>query len=278
MTETFDIPIENMPRLEEKFKKLNRKAKKLGFPEVFFMRIQDVYKTFKDDGMEYTRHWVRIVVVGETPKIDGWKFLATLDHKSIPGSVLVKTVPGADIPQHFHESDTTCDHCNHKRIRNKTFILENEGKFKRVGSTCVKDFIGHDPKKIAAYMECLFDATDMDEFMGGSYTPEYPTKQVLAITAAVINVYGWTSKTVAEENDLASTSMIVTECICSNGHEADKLRAECPVTKEHYTHVEKAIDWVCEQDESSDYMINIKKIIPSSIYKLISDPITLAVW
>ena len=53
-----------------------------------------------------------------------------------------------------------CDHCKAFRKRLKTFVLRNieSGKYYRVGSTCVRDFIGYDPSQLmeqARYLDLL---------------------------------------------------------------------------------------------------------------------------
>ena len=66
--------------------------------------------------------WVRylyVTVEGERPAVDGWNFIATIDHTEASadeaGNVtgnLIKSVPGAgEIPVSYRSARPICDHC-----------------------------------------------------------------------------------------------------------------------------------------------------------------------
>lgn len=257
----YTIPAENMARLETKLTQINKKAIELGFAPVVLIIIADHYTPISGNP-EVKQHWIKISVVGETPVIDGWKFIGTLDHKSIEGDVLLRPVPGETIPAQFHNSDTTCDHCNQKRLRNKTFILEKENEFMRVGSSCVIDFIGHDPHAATQWLTILWSVFDeMDDFeKSENITQVYETSKLLEVTAAIIREFGWISKGDATENMLESTTHTVSSFLFGNTPEDQKLRESISVETQDIDLVKAMMIWVDDQEANSDYMINVKKI------------------
>lgn len=129
----FLIPEQNLARLDERVAVLNKRAAKLGVAPVVVERLERreerVYKW--SDGRERreperadhrparVRVLVAVCVTGETPKLAGWSFLATLDHASEAGVVL-RVVPGADVPESYREAKPDCDHCQTRRVRRET--------------------------------------------------------------------------------------------------------------------------------------------------------------
>ena len=156
--EVITIPSWNLDRLQHEVDKLNRRAKKLGLaPFSFTYETRSIKDPRYEDSHGYTlpdAPYIEVADVtfhGEGPKVEGWKFVGSLDHVTFPEDVLVKTVPGETIPEKYFHADSTCDHCGHKRKRKDTFVLENieTGETQQIGRQCVKDYIGHDPERIA---------------------------------------------------------------------------------------------------------------------------------
>ena len=108
----------NMPRLENEIAKLNRRADKIGCPHLEIVihstkmkrdpnkiaRLSDYYG---QSGRPIPAHELDLIplvkineveIVGEGPKIEGFKFIGTLDHYTIPGKVIVNSVPGETVP------------------------------------------------------------------------------------------------------------------------------------------------------------------------------------
>ena len=155
METTYDIPKVNLPFLQDKINKINKKAVKLG---TNLLTIK-IHEEFLVDVGNFKYEIVKVEVQGNAPKLTGWKFLATLDYFSLPGDVIVKTVPGQQIPESLLEdiyrktrqndsarlelkrgvSDERhimltkkltakpfCDHCHTTRRRTETFIVQHE--------------------------------------------------------------------------------------------------------------------------------------------------------
>jgi hypothetical protein len=116
---------------------------------------------------------------------------------------MVSAVPDKEVPEAYkNKTSIQCDHCGWNRRRNHSVLLRNTetGEYKEVGSTCVKDFFGLDPKGFLYMASIKFDqlisVVDedkqyIDEFrsIGG-----YDIMDVFSTTAASIVKWGWLSK------------------------------------------------------------------------------------
>ena len=88
----------------------------------------------------------------------GWEPIATLTFDTT--TPMIYEWPEKECPHEYREATTFCQHCNSNRRRNRVFVLRNveSGDHIQVGSTCVRDFIGYDPGKLAK----MFEFTKMD--------------------------------------------------------------------------------------------------------------------
>lgn len=195
--------------LLEKLEKINRKAVKLGLPAVIIEWTGELLVPHEDIGPGGVRRtWVTrhllCTVTGSAPCVNGWTFVATLQHADEAGTI-IRSLPGleAQIPlQYRTASRFSCDHCQTVRNRRDTYLLrDGAGAFKQVGGNCLCDFLGgRDPHAAAAAAAFGFE---VDEIFGAAregrgdgrvYLEEY-----LTVVAAVIRVEGrWTSRKAAQ--------------------------------------------------------------------------------
>jgi hypothetical protein len=166
------------------------------------------------------------------PIIDGWELISTFDiTPQVPvmkddggyvtdedgntlyaeRMVFTSTVPGRDLPGEFQDkSEIHCDHCGHRRFRTHSMLMQNvaNGEYKEVGSTCVKDFFGHDPKGLLWMAQLSFSAfvrEDEGEYTGGRGSYMMHIGTVLQYTALAIRLDGWVSKQAASDHIRIST-------------------------------------------------------------------------
>jgi len=221
------VPRQNLAALEAKFLKASRKAVKLGMPapklQIFEgeMEIRDVILETFNDRRELKIAFVPVTFSGEIPVIQGWNLAASVEHSRIQENEInyntVRMVPGFDDHHDLRTCDPTCDHCGHNRFRKNTYLLRNSetGEFCRVGSSCLKDFLGDvDPSFVVNSVNHLkFLDTFMDEFehVGGSYTQEFDIAEVLTLTNAVIRAMGWLSRGKAMDLGGMATADFVNE-------------------------------------------------------------------
>lgn len=211
----YRIPAANISYLKEQIeKKVNKRAAKLSLPPVEIVELeQEIIESERinhETGEKYIQKsiWQYFAINGETPKIAGYNFIATLQHeehgniiRSIP--VLRKDGEEVELPDltSFRHADPECEQCGLRRHRKDTYLVWNqdEGSIMQVGSNCLGDFLGAaDPQRYASYAEYLRDffiglEDDGEErYYGESIEAAFGMEEFLASTARMIRANGWT--------------------------------------------------------------------------------------
>jgi hypothetical protein len=198
----YRVPDYKLADLLVKVEKVAKRARKLGVGEVTITVADRERVEVKGDGtpwdpeatsmIKFAREYAYVVLAGEPPVLEGWRFLATLQHLG-EGQNIVKRIPGQarawsewragrDIgpggdggrddeavkraQEQVDAVDLTlyraaapkCDHCGFDRRRKNTYVVEyaETGDLKQVGSNCLADFVGGvDPHRVAKYAEYL---------------------------------------------------------------------------------------------------------------------------
>lgn len=227
----FEIPASNMPKFEEQIAKLSKKSVKLIGSEIRPFTFSHEDRKLSDG---LTHRVYTVMLTAELPVLNGWTFVARLDHSNDTGTI-VRMVPNAgELPaQYRNTASTTCDHCGHKRYRRDTFVVRHDetNEYKQVGSTCLKDFFGHDPYKIAKLAELLGYAYECgkggEHYVGGDMRWT-DVEEFCGYAAMAVRLYGWVSAKAAYANSfLTSTKVTATELMLSGKklEDADKALA-----------------------------------------------------
>jgi|ERR1039458_271124 hypothetical protein len=265
---TANVPSERVAELRDIVAKLNRKAEKLGCP-VIVMTLGEPFTSNLDDGrlVEDTP----VFIDGEAPKLNGWSFVATLEHDE--SGTIIRRIPTfegeIDLTDYRTATPDNCDQCHARRRRNDTYIVAHakvpEGYMtKQVGSSCLKDFIGHEnPEAIARYMEQVRDL--IENLQGGSYdggyvTPRYATGNFMDVAAHVISQTGYISRRQAEENYEEASADSISQAFFQRQTDLD------PEPLKGGDKGEKAIAWVRsleDKDLENDYLYNLYTILKS---------------
>lgn len=282
--QTYEIPAFNLSELNKRLEKLNKRAAKINAAPVEI--VVESKKTITDPRVdrEYLGHMglpipqievVEISLKGEAPKLGDWEFIGALDHVSIPGSVIIKAVPGQSVPIQYREHSGNCEHCQKIRNRKDTFIVrDNHKNYKAVGRQCLRDFLGHDPAKIVGALQGFFDLlNELNDGeisrAGGGVGYLYPLVEILSVSASIIRVLGWTSRTVAKEHDNMTATADRVHFYLNpprgNIHlkkEWKELIAKCPVTDADNQNAIDAELWAntLGDDPENDYTFNVKQI------------------
>lgn len=288
-THQYAIPEANIHDLRAKLADLNKRAKRLKVAPVELKEIRTETRVERKRDthgrpLVVTRLYYIVEITGETPRLNGWTFIATLDHSTAqaddgkPVGVIVRTIPGETLPVEYRDYNPTCEHCNKKRIRNETFVLKNQdGRLVRVGRQCLKDFLGHDnPHAVARMAEWLASIDSLarsaeDEGFGGfgggqglDYLPDY-----LGFVAAEMRTNGWVSGREAREFDKSSTaSMAANNMSNLRNRYFSGDRSKIPqATDADKQQVEAAVEWIREVRNSdadlNDYMSNLSIVCAS---------------
>lgn len=271
-TKEFDIHQSMMPAFEQAIGKLNKKATKLGVAPITIMQLGSEWKEIK----KAQELFIKVSIMGEAPKINGWEFVGTIDRET--GTAIVKSMPGKLIPEQFRHSAGVCDHCHTARYRKETFIVRNiqSNEYKEVGRNCLKDFLGHtDPNAIAQYMSwwanmdewmTAFNGDDDGENWGSNQNRLVHLMEFMAHVVCAVDKFGWVSGAKAREYNethmegfLSSTSSDVQNSMFNP--RATKL----PVTPENWETARKVIDWVRgplnDKKNKNEYEYNLVAIL-----------------
>ena len=278
---TYVIPVDHIDEFKAEIAKLNRNAVKLGSDPITFVVGQKkiVERTFyfgehHEQSKKYKVEAVDVVLTGTAPKLEGYLFIARIEYLSDSKSVLFHTVPGSNvkIDERFRGLDASvCEHCNMKRRRNDTFVVQEvaTGKQTQVGRQCLADFTGiNDPTKAAmkaaslSVFEKLYDSEE--RFWGRVREDTIDTLEALSLTSAYICKFGWVPKSQSEFNH--PTASYVEEHFApwaSNRSEDVAFRKEMRALSEEQVHQDRAtkvVEWIKNElftTAKSDYELNL---------------------
>lgn len=187
----------------------------------------------------------------------GWEFVATIEHG--PEGNLVYSFEGApEVPASYRTDGPSCDHCGHERDRLNTIVVRDEdGAFKRVGTTCSRSYLGIPASKLVPLMSDLEGFRDDDEFFGGSRESADPSlNDILYRAVALCRYEGF--KPAAFGAD--STRSAVTTWLYPSNSEKETLKEfwNAASAKVEPGDVDAVKAWVAAADGSSDYIANLK--------------------
>ncbi|MBZ5497770.1 MAG: hypothetical protein LAP85_15310 [Acidobacteriia bacterium] len=283
MKATYKIPEQNLEELRDRIEKLNRRCALIGMPHItltltgeeMVVEKKFVPRPFTEDEIlwggaggsmvEIVRRVFELEVEGETPKYEGWEFVAAIQHEEA-GNIL-RTVPGfeGEIPQQYRTAQRWCDYCKIDRGWKDTYLVRHDdGSWKQVGRNCLKDFMGHaNPHQLAEFAEILIDLGDLctsagdDDWMGGCepVARSWSIETWVAITVAYIRTEGWVSRKEQDVKMLTATVGRVLDHVDPRyrGKRAEVINSDCAEAK-------AAIEWArnLPADLSSDYLWNLR--------------------
>lgn len=269
----YNIPEANYARFEKEIAKLSRKSERMiGLP---ILPVPFSYEMV-DLGNGEARKVIQVYLQAEQPKIAGWTFVARLDHSNETGNI-IRAVPntGIEIPESYRSVAPNCDHCGVRRKRRDTFLIRNDedGSFQQVGSSCLEDFFGHDPYKIARLAEYLGYASEAargsenDEPSGLRDNRYINLEEFLLCTARVVLQHGWVSAKAARESEERYDGSSILVSSRSRAQDLfNGLGGSEDWTQEERDLVEGALAWAQQiaENPQSDYEHNIAVIANAS--------------
>lgn len=257
--QVYDIPEGGLDWLKERVAKLSRKIEKLGGEKLYMTVVGFHFEGDEQKLSGRTRKrkiWEVFLAVPEI-KLAGWEFMARLDHTD-EGTILRK-LTAEELPVEYRGCSPACEHCGYKRRRRDTFVVRHTEtmEWKQVGSTCLRDFTGHeDAAKLAKIAEIV---SNMPEVV--RYAAQYhdglrdrtfvDVQQFCEIVANEIMNSGWVSKARAKEENISSTADRA-RTYWEWGHDCSEQAKEL---------ARAALEWASNlEGELSDYEHNIKVI------------------
>lgn len=215
MGKIYTIKENHYIKLIEKLVKLSKKAKKINVTPPTIDIVEE--KIIPDPKNAKRRIKILDIEVSSTIiKYAGWEFVGVVQHEKYAN--ILRLVDDIKIPEKYKTDTTTCEHCNTDRYRKDTYIVRSEnGEFKRVGRTCLIDFLGHkNIEQIASYFEMLLyfiSEINNDENYTDDYGDEWDNsfsyinpETYLAAVCFIAEKNGWVSASKSKETGIPSTS------------------------------------------------------------------------
>lgn len=235
------VPVYNISKLE---KKVNR-IKSKGVDVVF--SVEEDNPQYLEDNKGYYHKCYYVEVEGHY-QIDGWQFIATLEHTEV-GNIIRAINNDLQIPNRFKHCNAVCEHCNTSRKRKDTYIVYNEQtkEFKQVGRTCLQDYTGLDADDAAQLARILRDVeentfnSDEDYSLYNGYIRTYSSDVIKAIAYEEVLAKGYKkNETVNNVVDKYCASRSDKEYLDKYGKEIAKLN-----------------EWISKQDTmNNNYLHN----------------------
>ncbi len=263
------IPPYRLETLQSRLDRLQRKLAKLGLAPME-VTIGAEIVTYDDD-----QPIVMVPVTINQPvpaMLSGWSFVAKIEHEcddsGAPFNMVLKSPDYVgDLPQSYRTDKPTCDHCGLSRRRNETFVVSSKTEgLKRVGRTCLSDFLGGDnaahilatAEAVAELAEVFgFEADDSGGY--GSGCTVFNTKHLCKAVAAIIRLKGWKSRKAVEDTQEMSTSDRLLELFCKK--DSDPTGKYRP-TEQDIVEGTEAYDWVMSIDPEieNEYLYNLRAL------------------
>ena len=246
------IPRYRVEQVIEAWKDLCKRAKRMKVNNPPEPKFTDVLsKGEPTDKVKVTVSEDRIKLPG------GWKLVAKIDFSG--GTRPVVSVVSELVFRFTRRKDKDgCDHCGHNRRRKKCYIVEStKGVRKQIGSSCIRDFLGHDPTKELKYSDIMFEMLDDFEERWGSGIPrEERLEDFLTYVACAIRLDGYRSRT---RYDYATADMAADMMRDTKDHLRWKSEIS-PILKDSGKIAKSAIAFAKKIKPDSSFLDNIKNI------------------
>lgn len=273
---TYRIPEVNWPKFEADFGKLVKRANKMGVPAPCFIKVghedvpvHDEWGT--DTGVRSRAFFVE--VTGGAPVFDGWTMVAVVDRdrQQPQGPHVVHAIGDTPVDAAWRTVGDVCEHCHRDNTGRKTLIVVEHENGERliVGSTCLRDFLGHtSPAAIAEWAQILATLDDrFAEYDEGEFArfgkAEYRVEpdMFLAATVRVITYLGWVSRSAGDINHTPTADNVADWML--NSHKlADDVRIPelaDPLTDDEKAEAQAALVWA-QIVGGSDYLDNMAAV------------------
>jgi len=271
---TYAIHEANIERLRKKVDRIRNKCAKYGC-DFHYAEIGEEFRTFNEgEDAEHVERFILVEAEG-TAKVNGWRFLATLDHTE-GGNIIHKMIGDVEVPEKYYTCEPACDHCNSRRHRKNTYIIYNEDtqEFKQVGSSCLCDFTGGYSAEAAAAYISIFDSLMEFEAAPAGYSSKkyYSVDAILKYAADIVSHVGYVSS--QDEWSYTTKERVIDSWNYDNGNimsEFDKKAVEEYRSKfsPDYDsaalaeYVETVKNHIRSKDADSDYIHNLQVIVDS---------------
>jgi hypothetical protein len=271
---TLLIPSSRIDGLQKLFTRLTNKINKgkteATIPELTVVKTvistnpQYIIKPTEVSTKAYELMWVTIRY--QAPSLAGWKLIAVYDWETTDDGerhCYTSPVPGEITPYSFrHVEDGLCDHCNTNRRRKKSMLITKDYlEYKVVGSSCIKDFLGHiSPTTLMSLYSFHSEVTTYSEhYGGGDARAYYDVDYFLSVAATLIRNVGYRGSNC--DYNQTPTSVMANMYLNPSSEYDYELIADYPVTDVDITTAKKTKAFIMAQSDSEDYFANLQTAV-----------------
>ena len=261
-----EVLAEKLPEFHLLLEKMNKKALKLGVEPMSVVEVgRSTCKIERDDRVVNVP-MVHLLLSGMTPRLPGgWEFLGSIEY-AVNGVTLVHGDDPRLLP--MREMQPFCEHCKTKRLRRKMIVLQSAaGEIVRVGSTCLKDFLGYheSPERLLSYFADLFREVDgFGDARGSEMT--FDLLQFVTAVAATMRYYGAYRATSVSDSTAKVTKFVLDPYIGGSNEERKVGRtireSICVADREKAA---AAIEWAKNLHDESSYLMNLSEICSTGV-------------
>lgn len=268
---TYSIYEGNMERLEKKMVRIQNKCKKYGC-DFHFAVVGEEFKEietgeYDDNGDPITVTTRFVLVEAEGVAIvNGWQFVASLEHTE-NGNIINKAIE-VEVPERYYTGSPICEHCGNKKIKYAYIVMNTEtGEFKEVGRSCLKDFtVGMSAEGVAQYTSIFNELIEGEAPTAGHNCERYiEVAEYLKYAAETIRHFGYVKSGEADSTRDRAEDFYCYDAGWIQGDARRKklrnLMADINFNKdseESTKMVADAMAWLNSQEESNNYMHNLK--------------------
>jgi hypothetical protein len=248
--------------------KFNKKAAKWNLPQLEVKKSEPFDVEFEtEEGFKYFIEFCEVEIIGEIPRIAGWKIHSRVEPSEIPGQNFVFTLPNFEQAPYLRTTKMVCQHCNIDRARGKVYLLQHEetGETKIVGTTCLKDFLPNvDVEKLLSYIQnyaSMLAGLEEDEEGSGERAPRsawlYETKLLIAESLVWIKKNGFVSRKAARESceELVSTDNF----LANTSREREKMYSQAEIAEAYKSgEVDACVNWIETNGKEGDFWYNVR--------------------
>lgn len=271
---TYFIHEDNMERLEKKLQRIKRKCDKYNCHFEYHKLGETYREVVLSTGFRETARFIEVAVSG-VAIINNWKFIATIE-TSPNGNIIKQYATDVEVPDFYKTCKLVCDHCNTKRARKSTYLIQNveTEEFKQVGKSCLADYThGLDAEGVASYI-AMFDELIRGEAVdASSNTAYYETVDVLKVAEELVSKLGYRSADSHDESTKVLTRLFLHRELSGGtitkriDELADDINFDCN-RKEVVDQVNNIISWLLNDADTREiYMHNLKTLVSNKYVK-----------
>lgn len=257
MEKTFKVHADKIESIEAKVAKANKRVAKCGAGGLVLECLSvDLIKG--ENGKVTPVATMRLS--GQVPVVAGYMFVGRIEHHGEIGNIVTTILEGFEMPEELRTADAICEHCNKKRKRNDTYVLQGAKGLIRVGRTCLQDFLRDDSIVHALTVIKEVSAIGSDDDIWGSSASENSYDSVITTVVAAqaaVRQWGWAPSSF--EN---STRSRVLDILSTPPKKSDEYAAWLKIqpNEEDIAFGKAALEWIATipVDVDSGYLSNLR--------------------